>query len=87
MLTAESTMAQPNVEDASKACNDTVKKLAEKAEEIKAPEKRLGVVKGLSPDLDSPDIKNIRSYNSWKRSSREAGILPRTQELTEPKKT
>lgn len=44
-LTAEFSNAKPNVEGASKACNDTVKELAEKAEEIKALEKMLGVVK------------------------------------------
>lgn len=76
-LTAEFSNAQPNVEGASKACNDTVKELAEKAEEIKALEKMLGVVIELSQDLESPDIKNIRSSNSFKRSSREAGTLSR----------
>lgn len=76
-LTAELTNAQPSVEDARKACNDTVKELAEKAEEIKALEKKLGVVIGLIPDLGPPETKNIRSPNRWKRSSREAGILPR----------
>lgn len=87
-LTAEFSNAQPNVEGASKACNDTVKELAEKAEEIKALEKMLCVVIRLSQDLRITGHQKYEKLQQLEKVLEGSRNLPQaSQELTEPKKT
>ena len=56
-LTAELTRSHSKVEDANKARNDTVKEVADKAEEVKKLKETLDEVRGHNRNLETAGIE------------------------------
>lgn len=76
-LVAESTRAKSDLESSKKACHDTVKEVANHAEEIKNLEERLEVVRGVNRDLFSAGVEKDKKI--YKLETALGGAKPISQ--------